>query len=300
MTLNFEPIYSVNVTTGVFTPGPILQGSGESFDRIPGATFHKGSLYAIESSPGPGDRQLVVIDVSTGAITPIGNVYTNSAFNAIASNTREAPLCEGVVCEDDGDECTNDACNPDTGTCDYPPVQDGTPCTDGFCLDGVCEDPCDPNPCGLGATCRVIGIEEHVCECDAVEFSNEGGSCDSISPSVCIARDFIMGLYNSADEPGYNRVGYCVSPSPTLTEWASLPCAQATDVDFGTWVSSTFLELPFCTPPEMVGVPACVRLTDGSNQEWDIRMTDWCVGGGGCFSYIRSHNVDDGQACEAP
>jgi predicted outer membrane repeat protein len=205
------------------------------------------------------------------------------------------------VCEDDGDECTNDACNPETGTCDYPPVQDGTPCTDGICLNGVCEDPCDPNPCGLGATCRAIGIAEHVCECDTVEFSNEGGICDSINPSVCIARDYTMGLYNRVDEPGYNRVAECVSPSPTLTEWASLPCAQATDVDFGTWVSSTFMELPYCTPPQMVGVPACVRLTDGSNQEWDIRMTDWCVAEeGGCFSYVRSHNVDDGQACEAP
>lgn len=50
----------------------------------------------------------------------------------------------------------------------------------------------------------------------------------------------------------------------------------------------------------MVGVPACVRLTDGSNEEWDVRMADWCVGGGGCLSYIRSHNVADGQACEAP
>jgi hypothetical protein len=116
MTFNTAPIYSVNLTTGVFTPGPILQGSGGNFALIPGATFHNGSLYAIESSPGPGDRQLVVIDVNTGAITPIGSVYTNSAFNAIASPTREAPLCEGVVCEDDGDECTNDACNPETGT----------------------------------------------------------------------------------------------------------------------------------------------------------------------------------------
>ena len=171
MTLNFEPIYSVNVTTGVFTPGPTLQGSGGNFDRIPGATFHNGSLYAIESSPGPGDRQLVVIDVSTGAITPTGNVYTNSAFNAIASPTREAPLCEGVVCEDDGNECTSDACDPATGTCDYPPVQDGTGCTGGICLNGDCEVLCDvANVCqcsefGIRAAIRAGGNDPYTFDC---------------------------------------------------------------------------------------------------------------------------------------
>ena len=114
----------------------------------------------------------MVIDVSTGAIDPIGNVYTNSAFNAIASPTREAPLCEGVVCEDDGNECTNDACNPETGTCDYPPVQDGTPCTDGFCLDGVCEVLCDvANVCqcsefGIRAAINAGGNDPYTFDCD--------------------------------------------------------------------------------------------------------------------------------------
>jgi hypothetical protein len=190
--------------------------------------------------------------------------------------------------------------------CDHGDATCGTACgcPEGFVVDassGDCRlpDPCNPNPCGSGATCRRIGIADHVCECDTVEFSNDQGGCDSITPDVCIARDLSMGLYNSEDELGYNYVAECVSPSPTLTEWANLPCAEA--VNFGTWVSATFMGLPYCVPPQMVGVAGCVRLTDGSSQEWDIRMTDWCVGmfrGGGCFSYIRSHNVADGQACD--
>ena len=179
-------------------------------------------------------------------------------------------------------------------------------CPDGFVVDassGNCglPNPCDPSPCGSGASCRRIGIAGHVCECDTVEFSNDGGICDSITTSVCIARGLNKGLFNSQSEPRYDDVAECESPSPTLTEWADLPCAQATDADFGTWVSSTFLDLASCAPPQMVGVPACVRLSDGSNEEWDILMTDWCIGqlrGGGCFSYIRSHNVEDGQNCE--
>ena len=49
----------------------------------------------------------------------------------------EAGLCEGVEC-DDGSECTDDVCNPATGNCDYPAVEDGTTCNSGACLDGTC------------------------------------------------------------------------------------------------------------------------------------------------------------------
>lgn len=47
-------------------------------------------------------------------------------------------LCQGVICDDDGNECTDDDCNPATGTCDYPAVGDGTTCSSGACLGGVC------------------------------------------------------------------------------------------------------------------------------------------------------------------
>lgn len=43
--------------------------------------------------------------------------------------------CEGVVCEDDGNECTGDVCNFADGTCNVP---DGTACGSGACLDGDC------------------------------------------------------------------------------------------------------------------------------------------------------------------
>ncbi len=46
-------------------------------------------------------------------------------------------LCQGVVCEGDGNECTEDVCNPADGTCGVP-LEDGTACSEGACLDGVC------------------------------------------------------------------------------------------------------------------------------------------------------------------
>jgi len=46
-------------------------------------------------------------------------------------------LCEGVECDDDANECTEDVCNPADGTC-YVAVADGTACSDGTCMEGVC------------------------------------------------------------------------------------------------------------------------------------------------------------------
>ena len=45
--------------------------------------------------------------------------------------------CEGVVCPDDSNQCTEDVCNPADGTCGVP-VENGTACSSGACLDGVC------------------------------------------------------------------------------------------------------------------------------------------------------------------
>ncbi len=36
---------------------------------------------------------------------------------------------EEIICADDGNPCTRDECNPDTGAC-YDPLPDGTPCYD--------------------------------------------------------------------------------------------------------------------------------------------------------------------------
>ncbi len=49
----------------------------------------------------------------------------------------ESDLCEGVMCERDGNECTEDVCNPGDGTCGLP-VENGNACSDGACLDGTC------------------------------------------------------------------------------------------------------------------------------------------------------------------
>ena len=46
-------------------------------------------------------------------------------------------LCEGVMCEDDSNECTENVCNPADGTCGVA-VENGTACSSGACLDATC------------------------------------------------------------------------------------------------------------------------------------------------------------------
>ena len=72
--------------------------------------------------------------------TPVAN-GTDCTFNRVAgvcvSGVCGLNLCQGVVCEDDGNECTEDVCNFVDGTC-YAPVGDGTECSEGACLDAAC------------------------------------------------------------------------------------------------------------------------------------------------------------------
>lgn len=72
--------------------------------------------------------------------TPV-NDGTDCTFNSIAgvcvSGVCGENLCEGVACEDDGNECTEDVCNFVDGMC-YAPVADGTECSEGACLDAAC------------------------------------------------------------------------------------------------------------------------------------------------------------------
>ncbi|MEM7137355.1 MAG: calcium-binding EGF-like domain-containing protein [Myxococcota bacterium] len=191
----------------------------------------------------------------------------------------------GASCEcPDGFE--ND---PDTGVCAYP-------------------DPCDPSPCGAGASCLRTGLDTHVCQCDVTEFSKgiDEDVCDSISDGVCLARDENGPLFNSEVESDAGAaMDFCNSgigeepgPEPTGTEWTGGACADAAPGDFGPFVSDSLFRRCSVGNKVFEG-PMCLNLTDGSDEQWDLLFTSWCSNGNGdCFSYIRSHNVADGESCD--
>jgi len=86
----------------------------------------------------------------------------------------EAALCEGVVCEDDGNECTNDVCDPATGTCHHVTVEDDTPCDfdglPGLCKAGVCED---------AMLCEGVECEDDGNECTDDACDPATGMCEN-------------------------------------------------------------------------------------------------------------------------
>lgn len=202
----------------------------------------------------------------------------------------------GAPCE--GSQCpcaSNEVRDPGTGECVVP------------------TSPCDPSPCGAGAACRIVGSNAHLCQCELTDFVKANGetqTCDAVSPDVCIARGDALSLYNSVVED--NAAGaevICligVSPTnpPTLTEWAAKPCAEAAAEDFSGFLGADYAQCGAID--DIVGVPSCLHLTDGTDAFWDILFTDWCVDDGslegvpepgGCFSYERFKAVADGQAC---
>ena len=87
--------------------------------------------------------------------------------------------------------------------------------------------------------------------------------------------------------------------TPSLTEWARMPCASAAPADFVKFFDDAFA----CpgVPRRLVGFHSCLRTTE-EDAQWDIQLTDWCPSAlttdpSGCFSYIRWHAVEDGVAC---
>ena len=175
--------------------------------------------------------------------------------------------------------------------------------------DGTCvlPDPCDSNPCGAGATCRKTGATSHRCECNTVEFTKppgQIGTVDCVSAGVCIARGDGGPLYNSVTESeaggGLCRLDIQDRPAfPTDTEWARKPCASTLDSDFEIFLSDSFA----CpeAPRRIMAFHSCLHTID-DDALWDIQFTDWCPNDlesnpSGCFSYVRWHAVEDGEAC---
>lgn len=109
----------------------------------------------------------------------------------------------GVEC-DDGEECTADVCDPATGKCFNPPVEEGTPCgggdmgVPGLCQQGFC-DRC-LNSDGSRVICEVE-------ECTFSECNRESGACES-TPRT----DGVRCVYQGGAGMCLNRA--CVAADP--------------------------------------------------------------------------------------
>ena len=78
------------------------------------------------------------------------------------------PLC------DDENPCTDGACDEEKGTCSYPPLDDGEPCTEDIdtctqdiCLSGQCVHPLEPDVCVIDGLCFAEDVLAPVAPCQA-------------------------------------------------------------------------------------------------------------------------------------
>jgi len=115
-----------------------------------------------------------------------------------------------------------------------------------------------------------------------ITFTNYAGSDptlpssqDQITADVWLTRGYNRGLYNAAQESGYNSL------SPVGTEWAYGELANYASLNYQTWVAWNGKD-----PPSMVGQDAVLHLI-ADDDYLAIQFTSWNVGVGG-FSYSRS------------
>jgi hypothetical protein len=151
----------------------------------------------------------------------------------------DAMLCDGVDCSD-GNDCTEDLCDPADGSCSNPNEPDDTACDfgglPGLCAAGVCEDAmlCDGVDCSDGNDCTA-----DVCDPQDGSCSNPNEPDDT----VC----------DAAGTPGTCQGGTCVadcSPAPGISvilPTSGLPTPTYTDVSNGFTISAA----------DCAGLPKC-------------------------------------------
>jgi hypothetical protein len=78
----------------------------------------------------------------------------------MSGTCEDAMLCAGVDCSD-GNDCTDDVCDPADGSCSNPNEPDGTACdaggVPGSCQAGTCVATCTPTP-GVAVTLPTVSV----------------------------------------------------------------------------------------------------------------------------------------------
>jgi hypothetical protein len=179
---------ALEVYQGCFCPPTTLIASNDNGPGCVGGTSELtfnalgGVCYAIRvlgSGVGQGAGTLSIesntcfIDGVCRAAGFVNPANECEICNPTANPTDWSPKPVGTPCTDDGNECTNNACNAG-GNCAASPVPNGTPCTEdgnectnNQCLGGVCSATPLPN----GTPCADTDGEE----CTLAECA--GGNC---------------------------------------------------------------------------------------------------------------------------
>ena len=142
--------------------------------------------------PSQATAKMALTTTRTGSlIAPIPVVKRPRSAAGVAPAELVAACCAPDVDCDDQNECTEDACNPVDGQCDYSNVAAGTSCDfgglPGVCGVGACEDAMlcagvdcdDQNECTTDTCDPANGLCDHanVVDLSACDFGGLPGIC---------------------------------------------------------------------------------------------------------------------------
>ncbi|GMV40584.1 MAG: hypothetical protein AMXMBFR64_23000 [Myxococcales bacterium] len=186
-----------------------------------------------------------------------------------------APVC------DDGEPCTDDACNSATG-CTYTPnanpCDDGDPCTkDDACGEGTClPGPLDEEKCGCSVDSDCAALEDG-------DYCNGTLYCDQSQPTPVCAVDPSSVVLCDASKDSLCEKKAC---DPASGVCLSTPIGDGTDCDDGNE----------CTQGDVCSGGACkgvIVICDDGNP----CTTDSCDAQLGCTSAVSTDACDDGNPC---
>ncbi|MEM7437021.1 MAG: hypothetical protein AAF436_17845, partial [Myxococcota bacterium] len=197
------------------------------FNVVPDEVPAEGSSSTVLASDPDGDPLTITLSATGGSFaddSAASTTYTcdgangaQTVFVSVSDGNPECDkaksfdvtcpginLCDGVTCDDTGNECTAAACDQGTGQCVVSNVDDGTDCGDnGECENGTCveADLCEGVTCddtGNECTVGVCNPDTGVCE----ETNDDGAMCTAGGGSIDLAINggFETGAFNDGTE----------------------------------------------------------------------------------------------------
>jgi hypothetical protein len=208
-----DPV-DIIVTDEGACPPPLLDDLAFGETRAEGGIDLAATTYNLGFDLSPGDCAAEVpfgAPVTEGVTTVLvavdedtGEGLAPQVWALVDAETVVAlispDLCEGVVCEDT--ECSDGACDPETGLCVDTPINEGGDCESGTgtCTGGVCVDNC------AGVVCEEIECNVNACnpftgecetepvadgtECDGGAGVCQAGVCEPVAAACLYEQDF--------------------------------------------------------------------------------------------------------------
>lgn len=211
-----------------------------------------------------------------------------------AGETCQDGQCRGGAATpcDDGNPCTQDSCDPATGSCVFKPVtvscEDGNACTtgdrcvEGQCVGGaapVCDDgnPCTADDCNPQAGCVHVKV---ALPCDDASVCTEGDVCDP-STGACLPGSLV-----DCDDNNDCTRDYCDPKAgcqhPADPAKVGLVCDDHN---------------PCSTESKCDSSGSCIVTVGKDCSDGNVCTTDGCDGGGNCTHAYNTLACDDGNAC---